>query len=293
MRVFLRLTKSGIVWFVLLSAFVGFALAMAGERQWDTERLILVLVGLYFVSSGSFMLNQAQEWQLDARMPRTANRPIPEGTIQPWQAYLLSIILIVAGTFFLDLVRPLTAALALGTVAFYNGLYTLYWKKKWSFGAVPGAIPGAMPVVIGYSAASGTVITPEAAYLFFIMFLWQMPHFWCLAIRYRDDYAKAGIPVLPLLIGVDRTLYHIGLYMFAYVGLAATAPWFFKAGIFYLILILPLAIKVMFEFFRYFNGKEEKRWLRFFLWVNFSMLGFIAAPVMDKWLYIWLQGRGP
>ncbi len=291
MKTFLKLTKSGIVWFVLLSAFVGYALAMAGEMLWDTGTLMLMLAGLYMVSSGSFMLNQAQEWQLDARMPRTATRPIPIGTIRPWQAYLLSVILIVSGTFFLDLVRPIAAALALGTVVLYNGLYTLYWKKKWSFGAVPGAIPGAMPVVIGYSAVRGEVITPEAAYLFLIMFLWQMPHFWCLAIRYRDDYAKAGIPVLPLMIGVDRTLYHIGLYMFAYVGLAAAAPWFFRANIFYVILILPLAIKVMFEFFRYFKGEDEKRWLRFFLWVNFSMLAFISAPVMDRWLYIWLKGR--
>lgn len=290
---FLKLTKSGIVWFVLLSAFIGYALGRAYAVEFDFGLMFLMLAGLYLVSSGSFMLNQAQEWRLDAKMPRTQDRPIPEGKVSPWQAYVMSALLIAAGTVALDMVNPRTSALALFTVVLYNGLYTLYWKKKWTFGAVPGAIPGAMPVVIGYSAAAESIFTPEVIYLFMIMFLWQMPHFWCLAIRFRDDYAKAGIPVLPLKIGVDRTLYHIGLYMFAYVGLAAAAPWFFKANVFYVILVIPFAFKVMYEFFKYFQAQAERRWLPFFLWVNFSMLAFMAAPVLDQWLYVWMQGRWP
>ena len=111
----------------------------------------------------------------------------------------------------LSLLSLTSMALGLFTVALYNGLYTLYWKKKWAFGAVPGAIPGAMPVVIGYSANHANVFTPECLYLFLIMFLWQMPHFWSLAIRYKDDYKKGGFPVLPAVIGVPKTLFHIGL----------------------------------------------------------------------------------
>jgi heme o synthase len=78
--------------------------------------------------------------------------------------------------------------------------------------------------------------------------------------------------------------------MFAYVGLAAAAPWFFKSHIFYIFLMLPMACKVLYEFFKYFHARAEQNWLPFFLWVNFSMLAFIAAPVMDKWLYFWLTG---
>ncbi|MGE0763599.1 MAG: protoheme IX farnesyltransferase [Bdellovibrionales bacterium] len=288
MRTYFKLTKSGIVWFVLLTAFLGYAMAVVTGNEWDSSALTLLLCGLYLVSSGSFSWNQAQEWQLDARMPRTQTRPIPRGTIQPWQAYLLGGLMIGFGSFLLSLVQPLSALLALATVVLYNGLYTLYWKKRWSFGAVPGAIPGAMPVVIGYSAMSGQILSPEVFYLFMIMFLWQMPHFWCLAIRYREDYANAKIPVLPLKLGVDRTLYHMGLYMFAYVGLAIAAPWFFNTHVFYLLLIVPIAIKVMIEFFRYHQARAEGRWLPFFLWVNVSMLAFLAAPVMDSWLSVWL-----
>lgn len=290
MRAYFKLTKSGIVWFVLLTAFLGFALAVANGREWDAGAFTLMMVGLYLVSAGSFSWNQAQEWERDARMPRTQSRPIPIGKIRPWQAYTIGALMILFGALALFLVNSVTAALALGTVILYNGLYTLYWKRHWSFAAVPGAIPGAMPVVIGYSAAGGPAWTPESVYLFLIMFLWQMPHFWCLAIRYKDDYAKAGFPVLPLKLGVDRTLYHIGLYMFAYVGLAIAAPWFFKAHIFYILLVVPMAIKVMFEFFKYFEAKAEKRWLPFFLWTNFSMLAFVAAPVVDKWLFLWMTG---
>ena len=288
MRAYFKLTKNGIVCFVLLTAFLGFAMAVANGKEWDASALSLLLVGLYLVSAGSFSWNQAQEWQVDARMPRTQSRPIPRGTIRPWQAYILGTLMIVFGSFLLSLVQPLTAWLALATVVLYNGLYTLYWKKHWSFGAVPGAVPGAMPVVIGYSAMGGSIISPEVFYLFMIMFLWQMPHFWCLAIRYREDYAKGGLPVLPTQIGVERTLYHMGLYMFVYVGLAIAAPWFFTANVFYVLLILPMAVKVMIEFLRYHRNKAEGQWLPFFMWINFSMLAFLAAPVMDRWLFVWL-----
>ncbi len=287
MRAFLKLTKSGIVWFVLLTAALGFSLAIAGGNEWDGSAFALILIGLYLVSSGSFSLNQAQEWRLDGQMNRTSKRPIPSGMIRPWQAYILGLLMVGSGEVFLYLVRPEAAWLALATVVLYNGLYTIYWKRFWSFGAVPGAIPGAMPVVIGFSGGGGNVFSAEAFYLFAIMFLWQMPHFWCLAIRYKEDYAKAGVPVLPTQLGTDRTIYHIGLYMFAYVGLALAAPWFLPTHIFYLLLILPMALKVLFEFFRYQKAKAETGWLGFFMWVNFSMLAFLLAPVMDRWLFVW------
>ncbi len=182
------------------------------------------------------------------------------------------------------LVQSRVAILGLWTVGFYNLLYTLYWKKRWAFGAVPGAIPGALPVVIGYSANSSLLLSPDCIYAFLIMFLWQMPHFWSLAIRFQDDYSKGGIPVLPTRIGTHATLYHIGLYVFAYVGLAIASPFFIQAYFFYLLVVLPLAFKVLWEFFKYFRqGGERAGWLPFFLWTNFSVLIFLAGPVIDKW----------
>lgn len=287
LKSYFKLTKLGIGFFVMISGLAGYAVALPLGQPLDFVEPVLLLVGLYLVSSGSFALNQAQEWQYDSRMPRTAERPVPAGDIAVWQAHALGTVYVVAGIGFLYLLSPVPAGLALSTVVLYNGLYTLYWKKKWAFGAVPGAIPGAMPVVIGYSVHGASLFHPECVYLFLIMFLWQMPHFWALAIRYKDDYEKGGFPVLPVKIGEHRTIYHIGLYTFAYLAVALSAPWFVHTHYMYLVIVIPLALKVMWEFFRYFNSEGYKRWLPFFLWVNLSMLAFICVPVFDKWfLYL-------
>jgi protoheme IX farnesyltransferase len=185
------------------------------------------------------------------------------------------------------LVNPLVAELGFATVILYNVMYTLYWKKKWAFGAVPGAIPGAMPVAIGYAANTSDLMQPELVYAFLIMFLWQMPHFWSLAIRFKDDYAKGGIPVLPTRIGTGPTLFHMALYMFAYVALALASPWFTSTYFVYVFVVVPFAIKVLYEFFRYYRAGAQARWLPFFLWTNFSVLVFLIAPVIDKWYHFY------
>ena len=286
MTTFLDLTKSGIVIFVLLSGLVGYAFSYPIGQHLDFIQVVVLLLGLYFLSSGSFAVNQAQEWRIDINMPRTKDRPIPSGKMSAWQAYSIGFIFILVGLFFLYALTPLTALTGLATIVLYNGFYTMFWKRKWNFGAVPGAIPGAMPVVIGYSVNSAHLLSSECIYLFLIMFLWQMPHFWCLAIKFKKDYQLGGIPVLPLGIGDERTKFHMGLYTFVYIGVALTAPLFTRSSWLYLFLIIPFAIKVLIEFFKYFETKTtEKNWLPFFLWINLSMLVFLAAPVLDKWFY--------
>jgi len=249
---------------------------------------VLLMLGLYFISAGSFAINQAQEWRRDKVMPRTFYRPLPQGKIQPWQAYFLGFIFCLFGSFLLYVLSPLSAGLGLLTILLYNGAYTLFWKRKMAFGAVPGAIPGAMPVVIGYAANSTNIFSLECVYLFLIMFLWQMPHFWCLAIRFKDDYKKGGFPVLPVRVGVPRTLYFIGLYVFAYVALALASPLVVKTNFFYLLFVVPLGFKVLYEFIKYFQSEAQKGWLPFFLWTNLSVLIFLGVPVFDKWLFYYI-----
>jgi protoheme IX farnesyltransferase len=289
MKLFMDLTKSGIVFFVLISGLAGFALsAVPTVEPFHITHLLLTLAALYFYSAGSFAINQAQEWQIDQNMPRTLKRPIPSGRVSLLQAWVLGVGFVIIGLGAGLLVNPLVAALGLATVIMYNVLYTLYWKKKWAFGAVPGAIPGAMPVVIGYAANSHDLLHPEIIYAFLIMFLWQMPHFWSLAIRFKDDYSKGGIPVLPVCLGTGPTLFHMGLYMFAYVGLAIASPWFTTTYFLYMVLVIPFALKVLYEFFRYYRAGAESRWLPFFLWTNLSVLVFLIAPVVDKWFHYYV-----
>lgn len=284
MRIFLKLAKSGIVLFAVFTALAGFAVSYPVGQELDPMVPVLLIIGLALASAGGFVLNQVQEWRLDVLMPRTAKRPIPSGQIQPWQAWVVGMLLAVAGLLSLSLIGFYPFILTFITLVFYNGFYTIWWKRYWAFGAVPGAIPGALPVTIGYSVNNIDIFSPTSVYLFMILFLWQMPHFWSLALKFREDYAKAKVPVLPVVYGEDKTFYHMGLYTFVYVGVALAAPWFLQVNLFYLILLVPLCVKLLIEFFRY-QKNRDKGWLSFFLWINLSVLVFLAVPVIDKWIF--------
>ncbi|MGZ6480098.1 MAG: heme o synthase [Bdellovibrionales bacterium] len=284
LKAYSQLTKTGIILFAIVSALAGYAVSFHLHQDFDPMQPVILVVGLYLIAAAGFALNQAQEWKLDAKMDRTKKRPIPSGLVKPWQAVALAIVFMAIGLPLLALLGPTPAYLGLATLVLYNGVYTMFWKRRWVFGAVPGAIPGAMPVVIGFSANTPEIWRPECFYLFLVLFLWQMPHFWSLAIRFRDDYEQGGFPVLPVTIGTERAMYHVGLYLFTYVGVALLAPWFLQAHILYFLLVVPISFKVILEFRKYFNNPERKAWLPFFLWTNLSLLIYLAVPVMDKWL---------
>ena len=291
LKAYFVLTKSGIVVFAIISALAGYGISLNPFETFDPLAPLFLIFGLYFVSSGSFALNQAQEWKLDALMDRTKNRPIPLAQLAPWQAWSVGFLWCILGLIFLLALGPWPAGLALLTIFLYNGVYTMFWKRRWAFAAVPGAIPGAMPVVIGYSVNETQLWTAECFYLFMIMFLWHMPHFWSLAIRYQKDYQQGGFPVLPTRLGIERTLYHMGLYLITYVGVALAAPWFLHVNLLYLLLVLPISLKLVWEFFKYFQAGAQKSWIRFFLWINLSLLVYLLVPVADRWVYFWMSGR--
>lgn len=285
------LTKFGIVVFSVLTGLVGYATGFQIEQTFDWIIFFKVIAGIYCISSGSLALNQVQEWKLDQKMPRTAKRPIASGKIKPAAAGIMALVLIVVGSQLLFEVQPIAGWVGLFCIFLYNVAYTLWWKRRWVFAAVPGAIPGALPVTIGYAAANPDIWNAESLYLFLIMFLWQMPHFWVLAIRYKDDYAKGGIPTLPVALGMDRSLFQIGLYTFAYVGVALAAPLFVHASWMFVLLTFPFAFKLLQEFYRYYKSNGTERWLAFFMWLNVSMLVFLVIPVIDKWNFLFISSN--
>jgi protoheme IX farnesyltransferase len=291
LKLFADLTKFGIVVFSVLAGLAGYATGFQNEDSFDWKIFLKVILGIYFLSSGCLALNQVQDAKLDAKMPRTMLRPIPSGKIKPAAAAILAVLFTLVGLQMLFEVQVVAGWVGLLSVFLYNGPYTLYLKRKWAYAAVPGAIPGALPVTIGYAAANPDIFNSESIYLFLIMFLWQMPHFWVLAIRYKDDYAAGGIPTLPVAKGLDVTLYQIVMYTFAYVGVALAAPLFVHVNWLYILLTLPLVFKIIQELVRYYKSKGEQRWLAFFMWLNVSMLIFILIPVIDKWNFLFL-GRG-
>ena len=190
------LTKARLSFMVLMTTFVGFFLATKGKADWVL--FFNTVLGTSLAAFGAAVLNQYLEIDTDALMVRTQNRPLPARRTSPRQALLLGIGLSLGGSLYLIItVNWLTGALALTTLATYLFLYTPL-KRKTYLCTYVGAIPGAIPPMMGWTAVRGSLDAP-AWVLFAILFLWQLPHFFAIAWLYREDFEKAGLPMLPVV----------------------------------------------------------------------------------------------
>src|SRR3990172_8665528 len=181
---------------VLVTTSVGFYLG--GQEPPDWLRLLPALAGTALAAGGTIALNQFLEREVDARMERTRLRPLPDGRLRPTESLAFGAAITSAGLLLLTFaVNALSGLVAAGIVSSYLFLYTPL-KRKTSLCSVVGAVPGALPPVIGWAAARGG-LGAEAWVLFAILFLWQIPHSLAIARLYRDDYARAGIRLLPVI----------------------------------------------------------------------------------------------
>jgi len=196
MRDYLELTKPRITILIVICTAVGFC--FGGRGPFRPAILLHALLGTALMASGTSALNQWYECATDARMRRTSNRPIPAGRISRSRAFAFGMALAVAGAIELVLeTNPLAAALGLFTLLSYLLVYTPLKQLSPSCTTV-GAVPGAMPPLIGYAAANGG-LHPVGFALFLILFVWQFPHFYSIAWIYREDYARGGIRMLPVV----------------------------------------------------------------------------------------------
>ena len=207
---FIALTKPRVMSLLLVSAIAG---ACLGEGSTPTLQVIVaVLIGGALASGGAASLNMAYEGKLDRRMGRTKNRPVAEGRISARTAIIYGIILnIISFVLLAMMTNVLAASLAIVGTILYFGLYTVILKQTTTQNIVLGGAAGAVPPLVGYAATTGT-IDLAAWYMFIIVFFWTPPHFWALAIMIKDDYAKANIPMLPVVRGVEHTTIQIMLY---------------------------------------------------------------------------------
>ncbi|HEX2972593.1 MAG TPA: heme o synthase, partial [Tepidisphaeraceae bacterium] len=196
LRDFYELTKPRMNFLVVITTAVGYYLAVRHSFEW--LNLLNAIVGTTLTAAGASVLNQHAERKYDARMRRTADRPLPAGRVASREALIFGIALALAGTSYLALaVNGLTATLGAATLLSYVLIYTPM-KRHTSLCTVIGAIPGAIPPVMGWTAVHNA-LSPEAVTLFIVLFLWQIPHFLAIAILYRDDYAAAGFKMLPVV----------------------------------------------------------------------------------------------
>jgi protoheme IX farnesyltransferase len=195
-RDFVALAKPRLNLLVVASTLVGYA--MAPGEPLGALAMGGLLLGTGFVAGGASAFNQVMERDLDALMRRTRTRPLPDQRLQPIEGTLFGVVITLAGLLLiLTSSNLLAAGVALATLVSYVAVYTPL-KRRSSLGTVIGAIPGALPPIIGWAAVDGA-LPVQPWVLFGIMFLWQMPHFLAIAWMYREDYARAGFPMLPVI----------------------------------------------------------------------------------------------
>jgi protoheme IX farnesyltransferase len=282
-RDLLKLTKSEIVLLEAITLAAGYFIGQSIEMPINWQRFLFTLIGVSCLALGSGALNQIQERGEDSQMARTRDRPLPSGRISLRLAISSTFILFFIGSLLLSYVSYPVLFLGVFAVISYNVLYTMWWKRKMAYAAVPGAIPGSLPILIGYIAASGQIFDYRGYYLFAILFFWQMPHFWVLALKYSNDYDQGGFPTLPVARGNHVTRFQITLWCLAYAALGLLSPLFFPIGNIGLLGCLVISGWLIFELVRFLKNPEQKTWLRFFLSINFSLIFYLGVIAVDLW----------
>lgn len=205
-----RLTKPRIIPLLLITTAGSMWIAASG--QVDPILLLVTLTGGTFAAASAQTINCIYDRDIDYDMERTRHRPIPSGRVQPRDALIFAIVLAVASFALLSLFANLLAALlAMSGIVFYLLIYTHWLKRNSTQNIVIGGAAGAIPALVGWAAVTGT-LSPTAWLIFGIVFVWTPPHFWSLALMIRDDYAKVGVPMLPVVAGEKATVWQIWWY---------------------------------------------------------------------------------
>jgi protoheme IX farnesyltransferase len=242
-RPFFVLAKPEITLMVMISAGVGSLMASTSFRS---IVLVHTVVGIGLLAAGASALNQYFERELDGRMRRTSKRPLPAGELTPGQALVFGVATSLGGILYiLLLLNPLTALLGLLTLTLYLFVYTPL-KTKTRLSTFVGAFPGAAPILMGWSATTNS-LSLEAWALYAILFLWQFPHFYAIGWLYREDYARAGMLMLPAVEGdEDRTFRYISFSAELLIVFTAQLTFIAPMGLLYLLLAMILGFAFSF-----------------------------------------------
>lgn len=283
---YVALTKPRIISLLLITAVGSMFLAAGG---WPDPLLTaLVVLGGYLAAGGANALNHSLEGDIDQRMQRTQRRPVASGRVSQRQAFVFGTALNLAAFAILALfVNVLSAVLAISGTLIYIFVYTKGLKRTTPQNIVIGGAAGAVPPMVGWAAVTGTIELP-AVYLFVIIFLWTPPHFWALALLIKDDYARAGIPMLPVVSTLAETKRQILLYTVVLVVFSASFAATGAVGWIYLIGALALGGGFIFRAVRLAraDGIEGAKALYVFSIVYLALLFgvAIADSLVDRYL---------
>lgn len=270
------LTKPRIIRLNLFAAFGGFWVASRWQMDWML--LVWVLIGSALTMASACVFNNYWDREMDSKMERTRNRALPTGRVRPSFVLVYGIALGVIGLAVLfALVNPLTGWLGLLGMFVYVVVYTMWLKRSSTWSTSVGGVSGAMPPVIGYCAVTGK-IDAGAWLLFALLFLWQPPHFWSLAIRRVEEYRAAGFPVLPVVKGIRRTKVQMIPYIAALLAASVLMYVYDYAGVVFLVLSVAVASVWLLHAVSGLRARDTEKWAKadFMISVNYLLILFLA-----------------
>ncbi|WP_227712292.1 heme o synthase [Marinobacter zhanjiangensis] len=282
-RDFLELTKPKVVALMILTAVIGMLLAAPGVPGWDI--LLFGNLGIALLAGAAAVVNHVVDQKIDTVMARTRRRPVATGRVSQLDALLFATVLALGGMMILMWqVNALTAWLTLASLVGYAGIYTLFLKRATPQNIVIGGLAGAMPPLLGWTAVTGQV-EGHALLLVLIIFAWTPPHFWALAIHRKEEYAKAGIPMLPVTHGNRYTELHILLYTL--MLLAATllpfatgmSGWIYLAG------ATVLGLRFLQYSVRLLRGDDRRVALATFKYSITYLMALFVVLLVDHFFY--------
>lgn len=284
---FKSLTKVRLALSVVFSSIAGYLL---GVENINYLHILLLAIGGYAMVGASNTFNQIIEVDLDAKMQRTQNRPIPSGRVSKQNAFILASAMTVIGVYLLFVINPITAMFGAISIFLYTSVYTPL-KTLTPLSVFAGALPGAIPFMLGWVAASGE-FGIEPGILFMIQFFWQFPHFWALGWWLYDDYKKGGFFMLPTGKRDKGTAIQIILYTI-WTIIASLIPVLNVTGEFYItpisaIIILALGIFMLYRAIQLYKTRETKA-AKALMLASVSYISFIQIIyVLDKYIRLWV-----
>jgi protoheme IX farnesyltransferase len=280
-RDYFNLTKPTITLLVVVTVLPGILLASSGSLPKMTL-IISSLLGTWLASSSAAVFNHLVDADIDRNMLRTKRRPVASGRVHNLNAMIFGVTLGVASFLVLSIGASLLAAgLAVIANAFYVLFYTMYLKRRTVQNIVIGGAAGAVGPLIGWASVEPTIGWP-AIILFLIIFLWTPPHFWALAIKYKDDYAAAGIPMMPVVKGDQETRRQILLYTLSLLPVVASLTVLGDAGWVYLVGAMAFTIYFAWMAWKLFKTADNKLAMPLFHYSCLYLFGVFGALIIDR-----------
>ncbi len=276
-----RLFKLRVVMLLLWEALAGALLAAARWQGLGRDLLVLLVSGL-LAAGGASALNEYIEQDLDRQMRRTQSRPLPSGQVPGWVALWSGLFALALGVGLAFWYRPALGVFVAAGAFIYVVVYTLGLKRRSVVNIVIGGAAGSCAVLSG-AAAVGNWSSPPAWILAALVFLWTPVHFWALALVYREDYRKAGFPMLPAVASVRTTLFWIWVHAVAMTFAAlALAPWMRFQAI-YVVVVLALSLWMAYALIRLGRQPTRERAFRAFMTSNLYLAGVTLAAMLGAW----------